>query len=142
MQVVIVASARVDDAAGLEFAATLAGEHKRDVGQVMAARAIAPALHAEQHRTVVQRRLAAAIIDRLQGRQQAGEFLGIVGVDLDEAGDIAVMLERMVGRVDAAARPGLAAGAAGFARTMLFLGPFRVRELVWVRCPRTGKPFR
>ena len=33
-------------------------------------------------------------------------------------------------------------GTVALARTIPRLGPFRVLALVWVRCPRTGRPLR
>ena len=46
--------------------AALAGEDERDVRQVVAARAVAPALHAEHDRAVVERGLAVAVVDALE----------------------------------------------------------------------------
>ena len=77
--------------------------------QVVAARAVAPALHAEDHRAVVERGLAVAVVDALERGQQRGELLGVVAAHDVEPAHVVAVLERVVRLVDALARPALAA---------------------------------
>jgi hypothetical protein len=42
-QIVVVATASVDDTTRIEFACALAGKHERDVGQIVAVGTVAPA---------------------------------------------------------------------------------------------------